>query len=338
MLYVCRFRLYDGLLLQWKSDVLFSRKNSKGQNGICAISLDHTGLAVSYARRDSTGCLCIEFCQFFPDVTEIDLQEILSKLVQQHQLKRVPCYWVLSADYYQLLQIDALSVPASELLNAVGWRVKDLLDFPLTETVIDVFDSPARGAGQQKQGLYVTAAKRNALQNVAQAIEKSGLCLQVIDIAELALRNIATLFTEEHLGLAVLALMPQRSELVISRQGNLYFSRHISLDITALSASEPAADEIDRLLQGIVLEVQRSYDYYISQLRQNTPHQLIIAPVFDLSAQHVARLAQLLDAKVELLNADDLLSSKQPLSQQQQCLLALGGILRDEEKRREVTS
>ncbi len=318
--------------------MLFTGKVTQQAKGLCAIYWDAAGLAVAYAKRDGDGELHVTRCQFFPDLAETDLQATLNKFVAQHQLKKVPCTWVLPASKHLFLQIESLPVPAHELRQAVAWRIKDLLDFPLADAVIDVLEIPLLGAGQKRKGLYVTVAQQSYLQHSIEIIHKSGLQLQIIDISELALRNIAGLYADEALGLALLALGAQSCEFIISRQQELYFSRRFSLDIADIAASSRGGEFNQRGYDTLALEITRCYDYYRSQLHQNAPQKLILAPTYKLHEQAIAQLQALLDMPVELLKSDKLLTPQLSLDNSQACLFALGGILRDEVNNRETTS
>ena len=281
-----------------------------------AIYLNHAGLAVSFFDRGSHPS--VRFCHFFSQVDLSGLASVLTRLIDDNHWKGVACSWVLDPSCYQLLKTDALSVPDYELQDAVGWQIKDRLDNPLDDMVIDVFKIPAHGIGHQKKMLYAVAAEKAYLKAGIAAIKKSGLKPVAIDITELALRNILSFFKEPEQSLAMLALQPHAASMIITCQDHLYLSRQ----------SRWVNGQADELL----LEIKRSYDYYTSQLNQKEPKKLVIAAVSDVSIDWMASLNDAIDSELELLQLTDLISLNQSIdnAMQQQCLVAIGGSLRDD--------
>ena len=60
----------------------------------------------------------------------------------------------------------------------------------------------------------------------------------MIDIPELALRNVATLLEVEERGAAFLYLAERRSTLLLVRQGVLYLTRHVETGVATLAEGD----------------------------------------------------------------------------------------------------
>ena len=313
--------------------MLAGKRRDSTSPRFCAIALSDQGLATACAKQTSNQELYIESCSFIADINQDNLADALAEIVRDNQLKHVPCYWVLTNGQYQLLQIENLNVPENELRAAVGWRIKESLDFPLQEAVFDIFPSPVPMPGQSRKSLYIAAAQQNLLQQVTQQIKKSGLQPAIIDISELALRNVAMQFHQDKQALAVLTLTSDASHLVITCSDELYFSRQLGckLDPTLFADGAAASAKVDDVLHALVLEIRRCYDYYISQLRQLAPAKLLLVPMFGFANVHEQRLHELLAMDMSLL---DLMPEFAETSDtidagtQRQCVLALGGLLR----------
>ena len=67
----------------------------------------------------------------------------LKRLRRELQLDRYQCTTLLRSGNYQILQVDAPSVPAAEARNAVRWRIKDMIDFPVEAATVDALFIPA---------------------------------------------------------------------------------------------------------------------------------------------------------------------------------------------------
>jgi len=155
-------------------------------------------------------------------------------------------------------------------------------------------------------------------------MESSGLELDVIDIPELCLRNVAALLESEDRGTALLYLGDRRSTLLLVRQGVLYLARHVETGVATLAE----AGELKRdLLAGLALEVRRSLDYFESHYEQAAIGQLYTSGVDAADREH---LAQELGAAVRDVELAEMFETSARLSPDiaRRCLPAVGAALR----------
>jgi|HubBroStandDraft_4_1064222.scaffolds.fasta_scaffold125735_1 MSHA biogenesis protein MshI len=235
---------------------------------------------------------------------------------------------VLDAADYELLHVEAPDVLPAEFKAAVRWRLKGVIDFPVEDAVIDVFDMPEQPhrAGAKKM-LYVAAAQRHAIERQAQILKPAAARFDVIDIPELALRNLAALLPEAADGLIILWLTGNSAQLIGIKETTLYFARHVHL--AGHDAADSAADLPD--VDAIALEVQRSNDYFESQYQQVPPANLIIAPCSERSVRLAQALAKHTSMRVQSLNLECVLDLAAGLDQADPCsVLAIGAALRED--------
>ena len=134
---------------------------------------------------------------------------------------------VLDAADYQLLLADLRDVLAAELKAAVRWRLKDIIDFPLEDAVVDVFGIPEPVRRTGAKMMYVIAAKRQAIQDHVATVKAVTPRFDVIDIPELALRNLAAQLPEAESGLILLWLNEQSAQLLVFKGSTLYLARTV---------------------------------------------------------------------------------------------------------------
>lgn len=188
---------------------------------------------------------------------------------------------VLARGEYQVLSIEAPPVEASELRQAVGWSIRELIDFPLDEAVIDTFDMP-ESARRGRRTLYVVVARRKTVAARVAQLSKAGLTVDAIDIPELAQREVSDRLDVDG-GHALLALDARQGLLTVFRDGEHYLARTLDIGRTTLAERGDAASS------DLVLEVQRSFDYYESALSQAPLGLLLLFPADDTS--EIARAA-----------------------------------------------
>lgn len=239
-----------------------------------------------------------------------------------------PVTLVMPEDRYELLLVDAPRVEPSELRAAVRWKVRNLIDFHIDDAVIDVFEIPGQQNRPQGQAMmYAVAARAREVREYIDLIEGADLNLQVIDVTEMAMRNLAARLDDDVRGVAMLYLDDQHGIITITRQGSLYLSRRVETGIEQLLREGRSAE------QQIALEIQRSLDYYDSHFGQPPVASLRVLPGFDAQETLLATLRESFAFEVETYLAEDVvtLDCTLPESHQAELLIALGGALRQEE-------
>jgi len=295
--------------------------------GLCSIGITPQEFCLAYARNEG-GKIELQFVEIYP-YKSTGLTETLSAIVKKHQLEGVRCTWVLPPEHYQSIVIDALPVNESEFQAAARWKIKGALQFPEDDIVIDRFLVPLKKTHDPHPMIAIIAAQASFLQQYATKIQASGLQLRTIDIQELTLKNITSLYENDEKTTALIYLRKSGSELIISCQKELYFHRQIDLtnQISHLD-SQAFNSELDKT----ALELQRSFDYFQSQWRKPSPARILLATSGQSGVSIADYFAQHLAIPIELLDIRSLLPSKQDLSLEEQAnyLPMIGGILREE--------
>ncbi len=286
------------------------------------MSLNEHGVGV--AVLDGADALIV--AEYRPTEGGVDgWRRALRAAVQDHGLQRCPCVAVVPRDSYQLQQLEAPAVPDEELATAVRWRLKDVVEVPLEQAVTDVVTVPPGPSRSVSSMLYGVVARRERMDEYASVVEQAGLHPVVLEIRELVIRNIAALVPEQGGGVAVLAVDADEGLLVISREETFYLGRSLEIGADDLQAGDSGT--VERL----ALEVQRSLDYYDSQLYGAPPSQVLLLPLTEFDDDAVAReLDRQLGVRVAILEMEDWLQSPSGLSagQQQRAALAIGAVLR----------
>jgi MSHA biogenesis protein MshI len=301
----------------------------KTEPGLIGLGLHADGMCVARVER-KTGRkpLLAEFV-FHPWPPGESHEKALVRLASEYHLKRMPCTTVLDPAEYSLLLTEAPEVPVDELRAAMRWRIKDMIDFHINDATLDVFDVPGERAGGRARPMYAVAARTAAIQKRVDTLDGAGINLEVIDIPEMAQRNLAMLLPEDARGVAMLSFTAGNGLLTVTKQGELYLSRNLDLGLdTMLSGSEPAA-YFDR----IVLEVQRSLDYYDSHFRQPPVAGLVLAPTSRPVPGIEEHLRANLNIGVSTMDLTQLmdLRSDFDLVARARCLITIGAALRHEQ-------
>ena len=200
---------------------------------------------------------------------------------------------------YQLLLVEAPNVPAAELKTAIRWKIKDSLSYSVDNATVDVLQIPAEQSGSARaQSLYAVAAANDTIRKYMALFGQAKLGLDVIDIPEMAQRNIAALFEQEGRALALLAFDDNGGLLTVTSGGELYLTRRIEISAGQLQDANENLREQSR--DRVELELQRSLDYFDRQFSHLTVNRILVsAPE---SAGLVEFLVGMMGSKVEKLD------------------------------------
>lgn len=309
---------------------LFSKK--KQSAGLVGLSVSEDRVLIAQVSRGSArggDVPLLEKCSRQKLESSAQTRDVVTALVDSMELGGARCNYVLSPRDYNLYLIEAPAVEDSELRSAVRWKIKDLLDMPVEDAAIDIFPVPEDAFHGRSKMLYAVAAPRSRIEAIIDLVARADMKLQSIDVPELAIRNITQQFLDDSNGLAFIDLRKTGSTMNLSRGGELYLTRKISTQLdTDVMSSQNWEAQRDRL----VLEMQRSLDYYESQMGQNPISRLVMAPRAADSAEMAASLSEVMSIPVTVLDMSDQLDLAQGIDPEvkRSCMVAIGAALRSD--------
>ncbi len=303
----------------------------KRQPGWLALSLNQDHIDLVHIKRAADGRPQITLCDSYRK--EGSDADALARLRKEFKLEQFRCTTLLHTSDYQIHQVDAPNVPAAEMKSAVRWRVKDIIDYPLEAAMVDVLDIPGDpNAPSRNHQVYAVTARNEVIGRCVQPFNAARVPLEVIDIPDLAQRNIAALFEPEERGIAMLAFYENEGVLTFTYAGELYLARHIEITLAQLIDSD--AERRNQYFERIALELQRSLDHFDRQYQYAPVSKLILAPLpRDIGLQQY--LASNIYIPVETIDLGTVMEFpgvpelRHP-ARQSQCLATIGAALRDE--------
>ncbi|MBF0625268.1 MAG: hypothetical protein HQL82_10745 [Magnetococcales bacterium] len=316
---------------------LLRRSEVKGRVGL-TVRADGIGL-VHVVRRTGARPL-VKVCRFIPNTGGGDGGAELFALIQtlkSLELLKGAFVGLLFPGQYQIFPAEAPQVPREELATAMRWRIKDRLDFPVADAVVDVFDLPgSRGGGEM---IYVVATQTGHVRGCARLFHDAGLTLAAIDILELALRNLTVLTRDDADGLGLLFMDRRDGLVLVTKGGVLYLARPIEQGVEQLLESLDGRAMVDAqemvrspVLDTLSLEVQRTMDYFESHFGQPPVSCIHVAPTPVPFPGLQGALAEKLGMRIKNLPVTDILEWEDEVDAMDlaRCLPALGAALREE--------
>ncbi len=186
---------------------------------------------------------------------------------------------------------------------------------------------------------FAVAAAQENIRYVVDVMQQANLAVKVIDIPELALRNVLDRSFESERGVALLSLWRDSGLVTIVRNGELCMARRINLGVQELVTAADVEDvdgvEISQaqqnILDSVVLEIQRSLDYYESSVSRQPVSAVLLAPLTDPVPGLQSYLDSYLTPDVQQLDLGSWLGNSSVVTaQQSRCLAAIGAALRSD--------
>jgi MSHA biogenesis protein MshI len=255
--------------------------------GWLAVGLNEHGLHLAQVQFNG-GKPRVVRCEY-REISAVSSEE-LERVKDDADLGNPVCSTLLKPGEYQMLLVEAPSVPDNELKTAIRWKIKDSLTYPVDDATVDVLKIPVNKNrnDQRAQSLYAVAVSNEIIKKRMALFDDAQLELGVIEIPETAQRNIAALFEHADRALALLTFDENGGLLTFTSNGELHLSRRIEITVGQLTDANENLREQYR--DRVELELQRSLDYFDRQF-----NHLSLSHVL-LSAPDEANLVKFLDA------------------------------------------
>ncbi len=199
----------------------------------------------------------------------------LSKFVADLGLRGCPVAITLPPGSYSILQIERPPVEDHELVAAARWRVGSMLDYPVEEAVLQVFDAPPPNDRQRTPMLNVVAAPARSVRELASVVKKSGLVPQKVTVAELAIRDLVCP-SDTGSGPVVTVFLTGRQGLIqVTHNGQIHLSRRLDYGLSSVKPVDVLATGIQNTLP---LELRRTIDYFDSHFSAGSVRRILAGP------------------------------------------------------------
>ena len=244
-------------------------------NGIVGVDFLPTGVAVVEIPARGRDAGQVRRWDFLPASGEQEQRQVLTDWVSRNRLGKLRCHCLMARHDVQILQLERPPVEESELIEAVKWKIKDLISFDVEEAVVEVFELPPMPKNPRRQ-INAIVSSEAVVRRYIERIADSGLKLEVLDVQELVLRNLRRVMEfAEGRSLALLDFLDHDGLLTLYHSKDLYVARDFKI---GLSEIESAGDDSEALYDQVLLELQRSMDYFESTYDLPLPRQLRMFP------------------------------------------------------------
>lgn len=165
---------------------------------------------------------------------------------------------VLSRQQYRMLATDTPDVPQADWRDAMRWHLKEQVDFPVEDAVLDVLEVP-QSTLRSNSAVMTFLVPRTDYTMVELAADDLGLSWVALDVPETALRNLCALAESGEKAHALMVFGETHGMLVITLKGELLMARHIEVTLASVTGDEETRGAA---LSRAALEILRTVDTF----------------------------------------------------------------------------
>lgn len=307
----------------------------RGRRSLVGCDLGRSAVKLVQLQRSGSGWSVVqaELRELMPEAHDDD-QWPSPQAVQS----AAECRWVAGEDVAVSLQsrpaivryLDLPDIPSRELREALQWEAKKASSQAVEDLVVDYVRGPAVKSEKGRMvPVTMVVAERGVVEAEFTRYRQTGLCVKVMDINPCAFFHAAHRLGRDQTGTGCAAFVDigaGRMDINVAKQGTLRFSRTVPLGGEALTqcvarafGSDPAEAETIKREQGLsgkskvsevlgpevdrlVVEVQRSIDYYRAQSHDGALEALWLGGGTSLLPGFVEYVARFFDTKVARFN------------------------------------
>ena len=215
---------------------------------------------------------------------------------------RYRCNTYIARDAYQTFEVPAPKVDQAEWRDALRWVIKDGLEFPVEQAMIETLPIPNDGAPPGREAMtFVIAARRDVVTQLVQWFQRGEMRLDLISTGNIAQRNIAALFETPGRALAFIGIYSKAIAITFTCNGAIYAARNVGWS-AALLRDDAEPDARAQHFERVVLDVQRALDNFERQFSHVALQRVLLC----VPAGHTELVAMLQRSLSQTVDVADL--------------------------------
>jgi len=262
--------------------------------------------------------------EYLPSVGQKAQTQALKEWVSDNRLKNSSCVCLLADDDYDVYQIEKPEVEEAELTQALSWRIKDLINYDVNSAVIDCYPMPASTKNNQQQ-ISVVSAHESTVGLYVSSVTSAGLKINAIDIHDLVHKYLSCIHQGSNQTQVVLSLAQSEGSLSIFYDTDLYVSREFKIGVNQL---EQVNDENQLVYESLLLEIQRSIDYFESFYGIGAASKLLIHPRIKLTETMAMYLQEFTNLEIDFIPLGEDTGGAEPPTLEAHCFHAYCAAMR----------
>lgn len=276
---------------------LFKKTKSRAIAGISILS-DKVQLVKLSVSSDGFQC---DVSKEVDLASEEQLPAVLTQLIKDFDLVGCQTSIVIPAGRVQSTQIESSELPEGDIQATLPWKVKELINIAPQDMICDYIDMPLQPTGQGPK-TQVLATSKKYLEAISAPFHDSGAEISAITTEQFAYAKLQT--TKDAAQLVFIQNKKADAVLLIVKNQEICFARKVRnsaviMDMTPEQLEMGGSDSI-------AIEIQRSIDYFESQLKQPPIKNALLSMRGENAERLITALNQVLPVRTKLISIDNI--------------------------------
>jgi MSHA biogenesis protein MshI len=248
-----------------------SHFNKQTTDKFAGISIHPECIRIVKIKQLETGYECLK-SEEYPIGSQDKLGKLLSQIIHDFHLQNIRSVLVINNNKTESAQIDLSELPVADIFASLPWQVKDLISIPPQDMICDYIEMNIQPLGQQPKA-QVMATSRAYLETLITPFHQNKAEILGITTEQFVVARMQS--TQDTAQLVFIQHKASDAILLILKNQQICFARKIRGADTIINM--PQQDILDGGSDFIAIEIQRSIDYYESQLKQPPIKNVLVA-------------------------------------------------------------
>jgi len=245
--------------------------NKQTTDKFAGISIHQECIRIVKIKQLETGYECIKNAEY-PIASQDKVGHLLSVIIDDFKLQNIRTVLVINNNKTESAQIELSELPVADISASLSWQMKDLISIPPQDMICDYIEMNVQPLGQTPKA-QVMATSRQYLESLIMPFHQDNAEILGITTEQFVLARMQS--TEDTAQLLFIQHKQSDAILLILKNQQICFARKIrGTDIVINMTPE---EVFDGGTDVIAIEIQRSIDYYESQLKQPPIKNVLVA-------------------------------------------------------------
>lgn len=216
----------------------------------------------------------------------VELGPVLARFSEDHGMRGAIARVTLAPSDYDLKLVERPpNIPDEELADATRWLIRDLVEIDVETAAIAVLTIPDQRGRARAPHMFVAAAREDVVSAYARTLAEAGLACAGFEIVETAMLALEANAADPVASGAMVRIEAKSSVLTLASEQQLFLARPLRVEATELEAAaerastaRPDDPAVLAALEPMLLDVQRSLDYYESEYGRTPATRLLLLP------------------------------------------------------------
>lgn len=232
--------------------------------------------------------ICV-YAEQYPLERPEQLSALLEQIIETQKLEGTSCVLIIPPDKVESVQIEMSELPSVDVQASLPWKLKELVSIPPQDMICDYIEMDIQPLGQPPKA-QIMVTSRTYVEGIIAPFHNAKVNIAGITTEQFVLARMQSV--EDAAQLVFVQHKEMAGILLILKNQKICFARKIRGTDTVINMMPDQVREHGA--DTIAIEIQRSIDYYESQLKQPPIKDVLIA----IAGENEALIGEILNTNL----------------------------------------